>query len=540
MRLQQERFYDVLVVGAGIAGITAAMEAAEAGSTVLLTSGGATFSGSSFYPGTWGLGLIGPEDEGDCADLAATICRVGCGMADPVLVRTFVAGIAPAIEKVRAMGVKLRRADSSAQKEFIPCFDHKHRDWNGIEFDSARRVFSKRMAELGIETLPHSELLELVQRAGRVEGGVFAQGDALHYFGCNALILATGGYGGLYKYRLTTADVTGCGQALALRAGGTLTNMEFLQMMPGYITPAPKTIFNEKTFRFTELKTPAGLPLLGGLVGVSTLLEERSTHGPFTSRLSSKAVDFRLMEAFLADARGVTATYTPALRENPPEFIRTYFDWLREEKHLTPDDPIQLGIFAHAANGGIRIGCDGSAGVPGLFACGEVTGGMHGADRLGGLSTANGLVFGGKAGRGAAAFCKTAPATIARDWDFDPWATEGVSEAGALLQETMFRTAMLLRSEAGLQGALDQIAQLQRGCIRHPATRVADIAGSRRLENQLITATCILQAAQLRRESRGSHNRTDFPAENPAMGAPITVTWAGAPAAHLEEQLSCQ
>ncbi len=246
------------------------------------------------------------------------------------------------------------------------------------------------------------------------------------------------------------------------------------------------------------------------------------------------------MEAFLADARGVTATYTPALRENPPEFIRTYFDWLREEKHLTPDDPIQLGIFAHAANGGIRIGGDGSAGVPGLFACGEVTGGMHGADRLGGLSTANGLVFGGKAGRSGAAFCKTAPPATEDIWDFDSWAAEGVSEATAVLQETMFRSAMLLRSREGLQGALDQIARLQRGCIHHPAARVADIAASRRLESQLITATCILQAAQLRRESRGSHNRTDFPAENPAMGAPITVTWAGAPVAHLEEQLSCQ
>ena len=407
MRLTRTHSCDVLVLGSGIAGITAALTAAEAGRSVILACKGKLFSGSSFYPGTWGLGLVGPADESDEADLAATIEAVGCGMADPAMVRAFVAGIHPAIEQVRSMGVKLRRADNGGQKEYIPCFDHKHRDWNGIEFDSAREIFSRRLKELSVTVLPGCEALELVQTDSRVCGAVVAQGGSLCYLGCKALVLATGGYGGLFKYHLCTADVEGVGQSLALDAGCRLVNMEFMQMMPGYISPAYQTIFNEKTFRFTRLRCPDGRPLLNG--AAKELLTQRSTHGPFTSRLPSKAVDLALFRAFLEDERGVEATYTEEMRSDPPEFVKTYFDWLRESRGLTMEDPIHIGIFAHAANGGIKTDPNAFTGVPGLFAAGEVTGGMHGADRIGGLSTANGLVFGGKAGRSAAEACAETP-----------------------------------------------------------------------------------------------------------------------------------
>ena len=136
MLLSRTKYCDVLVIGSGIAGISAALGAAEAGSSVVLACKGKLFSGSSFYPGTWGLGLIGPAGAEDEADLAAAIQEVGCGMADPEMVQTFVSGISPAVEQVRSMGVKLRRADQEGEKEYIPCFDHKHRDWNGI------RIFS--------------------------------------------------------------------------------------------------------------------------------------------------------------------------------------------------------------------------------------------------------------------------------------------------------------------------------------------------------------------------------------------------------------
>ena len=198
----------------------------------------------------------------------------------------------------------------------------------------------------------------------------------------------------------------GIGHSLALAAGCTLVNMEFMQMMPGYITPAYKTVFNEKVFRFTRFSKADGSPLL--TPEEAELLEIRSTHGPFTARLSSKAVDISLFREFMANERGCVATYCEEMKENPPEFVKVYFDWLLSAKGVSVDDPIHVGIFAHAANGGIRIWPDASTGVPGLFAAGEVTGGMHGADRIGGLSTANGLVVGTIAGESAAVYAHSA------------------------------------------------------------------------------------------------------------------------------------
>lgn len=521
MRLTRTHSCDVLVLGSGIAGITAALTAAEAGRSVILACKGKLFSGSSFYPGTWGLGLVGPADESDEADLAATIEAVGCGMADPAMVRAFVAGIHPAIEQVRSLGVKLRQADNSGQKEYIPCFDHKHRDWNGIEFDSAREIFSRRLKELSVTVLPGCEALELVQTDRRVCGAVVAQGGSLCYLGCKALVLATGGYGGLFKYHLCTADVEGVGQSLALDAGCRLVNMEFMQMMPGYISPAYQTIFNEKTFRFTRLRCPDGRPLLNG--AAKELLTQRSTHGPFTSRLPSKAVDLALFRAFLEDERGVEATYTEEMRSDPPEFVKTYFDWLRESRGLTMEDPIHIGIFAHAANGGIKTDPNAFTGVPGLFAAGEVTGGMHGADRIGGLSTANGLVFGGKAGRSAAEACAGTPEPP-DEYLFHAASSGNVPESLSALREAMFHNAMVIRGEEGLSAALGTVERLCANLSLCPSGDVHAIAQTRRLTGRLHTAEAILKAALLRRESRGAHYRADYPEADPAQAFPIIIS----------------
>lgn len=523
MRLTQDCRCDVLVVGAGIAGISAALEAAALGRRVILISSAQIFSGSSFYPGTWGLGLIGPADDGDRADLAETIQTVGCGMADPVMVRTFVDGIRPAIQRVRDMGVRLRRANQGGEKEYIPCFDHKHRDWNGIEFDSAREVFSRRIEELGIQAVPNCELLELAVSDGAVCGAVIAANGQPCYVGCDALVLATGGYGGIYRYHLCTEDVTGVAQALALKAGCQLVNMEFLQMMSGYLSPAPKTIYNERTFRFTRFHSTDGTELFPDTEQWHSLLEERSTYGPFTSRLPSREVDFAIFRAFLADRHGVSASYSRELREHPPEFVTTYFDWLKEAKGLTMEDTVHLGVFAHAANGGIQIAPDASTGVPGLFACGEVTGGMHGADRIGGLSTANGLVFGGIAGRSAARFH---PISQGPDcWEFDFSAVTDSDSIREELRDLMFQYGMVLRSGHGLGAGLDRLDALQTRLVKTPAQDMRRIIDSRRLEGQLLTARCILLAALLRRESRGAHYREDYPTADASQARPIEIAY---------------
>ena len=522
MKLKQTAGCDVLVLGSGIAGISAALAAAEQGSRVILACKGRLFSGSSFYPGTWGLGLIGPADEEDKADLAASIQRVGCGIPDPEMVDAFVSGIAPAIRRVSDMGVKLRRADKGGEQEYIPCFDHKHRDWNGIEFDSAREVFSRRLDELGVEIFSACEALELVKIENRVCGAVAEKDGALCYLGAKAVVLATGGYGSLFLNHLCTEDVMGSGHALALRAGCKLVNMEFMQMMPGYLTPAPKTIFNEKTFRFTCMKKGDGSPLLGE--NREELLKVRSGHGPFTSRLISREVDFAMFRAFLEDKRGVEVTYSEEMRKNPPEFVKVYFDWLKEQKGVSMDDPIHIAVFAHAANGGIKTAPDASTGVPGLFAAGEVTGGMHGADRIGGLSTANGLVFGTKAGYSAAqAAAKSDPPPECCEFTL----MGGTDAADGLkqLQETMTRSAMIVRTEEGLTQALYEVQELFYRIVGRavPCEEVHPGVETHRMLSRCLTAECILRAALLRTESRGSHYRADFPQQDDGQADPIVI-----------------
>lgn len=389
---------------------------------------------------------------------------------------------------------------------------------------AAREIFSQRLEELGVTILSGRETLELVRADGRVCGAVITDGAELHYLGCKALVLATGGYGSLFRHHLCTSDVEGLGQALALEAGCRLVNMEFMQIMPGYLSPAYQTIFNEKTFRFTDLRRPDGAPLLEG--ETASLLELRATHGPFTARLPSKAVDLAIYRACLEDKRGVRVTYSDEMRHSPPEFVKTYFDWLREARGLTMEDPIQIGMFAHAANGGVWIAPDTSTGVPGLFAAGEVTGGMHGADRIGGLSTANGLVFGGKAGSSAVAAC-TAVQEPPKTCLFKAVAAADCRKVFADLQDTMFHHAMVERDEAGLSAALERVKGLSSALILTPTDNVDEIARTRRRAGQLCTAQCILKAALMRRESRGAHYRADHPCEKPAMARPICVTCQG-------------
>ena len=519
IRLSASVACDVLVLGSGIAGLQAALAAASAGRHVVLASRGPIFSGSSFYPGTWGLGLIGPEQESDRADLAASILEVGRGMADPDLVSSFVDGISPAVESLIRMGVRLKEASAREEREFIPCFDHKHRAWHGLLFQSVREVFTRELERHRVTLLPGLELLELTQSDGRVDGAVLGNAGGLFWIPCGAVVLATGGLGGLYQHRLTTDDVGSSAHFLACQAGAELINLEFMQIMPGYLHPCPKTIFNEKTFRWVRLLDPRGEDILSQIPEAQALLEQRSGHGPFTSRLADREIDLSILRH--QGEAGVTVQYSPALKRHMPEFVATYFQWLASERGVQLDDPVQIGLFAHASNGGLRIDPHGFTGVPGLYAAGEVTGGMHGADRIGGLSTANGLVFGGRAGAAAAESCNP---PSARSWvEFDGWRIPDAERRLFDLRQQMTRHALLLRRREGLEQALIHLRALAGEAVFQPCRTPGECVLSRRVLAQLGTAQCVLMAQLLRQESRGSHYRADFPSEHPALARQIVV-----------------
>lgn len=533
MRLKTELSTDVLVMGAGLAGIMSAISAAEAGAKVCIVSSRRICSGSSFYPGTWGLGLIGPESQEDEEDLVRTILEVGEGMADPDLVRTLVTNISRSISKLKEMGVILKEAENKGEKEFIPCFDHKGRDWHGIVKESAQMVLINRLFELGVKTFPCTEIIDWVKEEGRIVGAVaVSKKKGVVFLSCKALIVASGGMGGLFEYRLNTSDVTGMGQYLALKAGAVLTNLEFIQMMPGFIKPGYKTIYNEKVFRysnFSDFVFGESIFKDWSEKELELRMELRSSHGPFTSRLDSAPVDIMLYNNFLKDKGGVRLTYQERIKKNQPEFVRTYFQWLLEEKHLTMDDPVRIGIFAHASNGGIRINSQGKTGVSGLFACGEVAGGMHGADRLGGLSTANCLVFGTIAGKNAAFWAKNHKRPALEETDSFQTIYEGAEGLIDEVRRINFHCALVVRREnellKGLK-ALEEIKKTMRsGRLWQEKDRKHDLLRSCELKAAVTLSQCLLKAALARRESRGSHYRADYPEKCNAFSYSMDIKW---------------
>lgn len=563
---------DVLVIGGGIAGITAAIEAARAGAATTIACAGPLFGGSSFYPGTWGLGLIGPESEADEADLIATIEDVGCGMADHELVEVFVRGIRPAIAWLEEdLGVPLKRpssAQSASDKTFIPCFDHKRRLWRGITRQTFEAAAQRTLKTLDVNVLERTELMELArlhEDDGAVCGAVFFDhaSASLRTSAASSVILAAGGTGGLFERSLTSADVLSSVHAIAMSAGCELVNIEFMQMMPGLVSPVRGIVFNEKTFRYAIPEDASGI-LPHSEDARADLLEARSSHGPFTCRLDDERVD-RAIDA--AGPSGMPVRFRfPS--NNIPEFVQTFSTWMQQSLNIAPTDELRIAMYAHAANGGIRIDRNAWTGVKGLYACGELTGGMHGADRIGGLSSANGLVFGRIAGKAATRHakqvsCADQPLNHGCTWggtssrrDDAAMPQTRMDEAGTSartverplnasceealgaalnglrmsaaplsaadadhitrdMRHVMGQHAMITRTEDGLNEALADIECLQREVGYHQACRgcvipsESSIARGVRVASQLALAHTMLRAMLNRRESIGSHLRID-------------------------------
>ena len=525
---------DVLVVGAGLAGLRAAYDCASAGLRVVLAVKGGLCSGASFYPLTAGLGSQLAMNEADKPLYMEEVLECGDSLADPELVKVLIDDIDREAPRLTEIGIL---PDIYVNTGRPACFAKRQRKlavwrgWSEIR-GRAREIFA------GLDQLTlmeHCDLLRLIQSDGRIAGALLCDRDEKLYTvhtGC--VILATGGYCGLYKHSLNTPDVCGIGHSVALDAGAELINMEFMQFIPGLTAPRYQTLFNEYSLiHVTAMENDAGEDVLRQWlpadVSAEECLQDRAMHGPFTTADKSWYFDVSIM----ADAirrhseSGVTLHYDEGVFTDKNPYCEKFVPFLLSVGVDLRKENISIAPFAHCANGGIRIDKDGATSVPGLFAAGEAAGGVHGADRHGGLATAASIVFGARSAAAAARYVRAQAAVpefsdeqavaALMDWLDRGSGTVSGEEVQQKIGEILWYRGNVLRSGDALREGIEQLDALQKEYAPLSEKAGSSLRRNVQVFHGLRTAQVLLHAMLSREESRGPHYRADFPERNDAL-----------------------
>lgn len=511
---------DVLVVGTGIAGLTAALGCHPLRVTVLTKARLGT-GGSSPWAQGGVAAAVGPDDAP--ALHAADTLAAGAGLNDPFVVDLLTR---EGPERVRALldlgarfdrdaagGLALGREAAHSRRRIL-----HSRDATGAEIvrtlvEAVRRTPEIRVVEgaFGVDLV--------------VEGGDVMGVWAIHEHGrrvlhlAPAVVLATGGLGRLYLHTTNPREATGDGLAMAARAGARLVDLEFVQFHP------------------TALAAGADpMPLLTeALRGEGAALIDENGHrfmgGEHPDReLAPRDVVARAIWRRLMAGSQVFLDTREAVGNSFPDRFPTVYNLCREHGLDPRVEPIPVAPAAHYHMGGIAVDEAGRTSLPGLWAAGEVTAtGAHGANRLASNSLLEALVFGARVAEDLQARLPAARTPRGSGWgaaDVSPasLASPGDEELTTAVRRLMWERVGLVRDGAGLASALDELERL---AATHPRA-----AGEAR--NLLGVGRLVTAAALARRESRGGHDRTDFPQPDPAWRRRLFLTAAPDGSARLE------
>ena len=398
----------------------------------------------------------------------------------------------------------------------------------------------------------------LTDESGAIAGayGYFRETGDFVLFESPAVVLATGGIGKSFKVTSNSWEYTGDGHALAMRAGGSTLNMEFIQFHPTGMVwpPSVKGILVTESVRGDGgvLTNSEGTRFMFDYIPdvfkdkYATTPEEgdRWYTDPDNNRRPPELLPrdevARAINSEVKAGRGTPhgGVYLAVSSRLPAETIRKKLPSMYHQfKELADVDitavPMEVGPTCHYVMGGVEVEPDtGSAKVPGLFAAGEVSGGMHGSNRLGGNSLSDLLVFGRRAGLGAAEYVESlgesrpqvtdAMVAAAELEALAPFTTEGGENPYTIhseLQESMNDLVGIIRTQAEVEQALERLEGFK--------ARVAHVTvkGGRAfnpgwhlaldLKNMLLVSECVARAALERQESRGGHTREDYPVMSP-------------------------
>jgi succinate dehydrogenase flavoprotein subunit len=411
--------------------------------------------------------------------------------------------------------------------------------------------------ESHIRVFHETTVTELFKADGRIAGAIayYRSTGKFVRFNAPAIVLATGGVGKSYQVTSNSWEYTGDGHALALRAGATLINMEFLQFHPTGMVwpPSVKGILVTESVRGDGgvLRNSEGKRFMFDYIP-DVFKEQYATSEDEGDRWYSDADNNRRPPELLPRdevARAINSEVKAgrgsphggvfldiASRLTPEEIQKRLPSMYHQFKELADVDitkePMEVGPTCHYVMGGVEVDPDTTMSiVPGLFAAGEVAGGMHGSNRLGGNSLSDLLVFGRRAGLGAASYVDALggvrPAVAESDLEdavkraLLPFssATDGGENPFVVqleLQKTMHNLVGIIRKADEMEQALKALQDL---AVR---TRTVSVEGHREfnpgwhlaldLRNMLLVSLCVAKAALERQESRGGHTRDDYPA----------------------------
>ena len=564
-----QRFsYDVLVIGAGGAGLRAAIEAAATGAKVGVVCKSLLGKAHTVMAEGGIAASLGNVDDRDNWRVHFSDTMRGGQYLNNWRMAELHAKEAPeCVRELEAWGALFDRTRDGRilQRNFgghrYPRLAHVG-DRTGLEMI---RTLQDHGIHAGMEVHMECTVLSLLLDSGRVAGacGYDRERGRFHLWQAKAVVLATGGIGRAFKVTSNSWEYTGDGHALAYRAGAELRDMEFVQFHPtGMIWPiSVRGILVTEGVRGEGgvLRNSEGRRFLfddiPDLYKDQTADNEdegwRYTQGDKTAR--------RPPELLTRDhvARCINRE-VKAGRGSPHGGVFLDISWIKErmpkaEEHIKrklpsmyhqfkqladldiTKEPMEVGPTTHYVMGGISVDGDSQMStVPGLFAAGEVAAGLHGANRLGGNSLSDLLVFGRRAGRHAADFAKANGATNVDDQQLQATASEALApfDRGSSgenpyqiqydLQETMQGLVGIVRIENEMQQAIGAIAQLR------ARTERVGIVGNREfnngwhtavdVSNLMIVSEAVTRAAIMRKESRGAQFREDFPNKDPEWG----------------------
>ncbi len=534
---------DVLIVGAGGAGMYSAIAAAREGARVVLLDKNMVGRGGATVMAQMTVAAALAEEEPDrWQDHLADTLAAGRGLCVEALSERLCREAPARMREMDGWGVGWARHGGHIRQVTAP--GHRRRRCCYVDFlktgPAVSATLRKRVSRTdGVTLLSNVAVDDLIARDGAVHGALghsLADGASVTV-SARATVIATGGLTKLFARSSASDNMGGEGYALALRAGAELMDMEFVQFFPiGHLAPR---LVGMDPIMWDPFRYKLGGRLLNGRMEEFIERYGGEDAGRYTTPrdLATYAICREVEAGRASPAGGVWLSFTHLSEATLRDAFGPVIDRLLANGIDLTAHAVEVAPIAHYHMGGIRVDEHMRAGVEGLFGAGEAVGGASGANRLSGNAISEALVFGEVAGREAAQHASSRTHGFrSRDADSllegsrPPSGGDGTSAIALLgeLKALMWRDVGPFRTRAGLDRAIGRIREmtaddLPRVPVPEAAVFANEMADWHELRAALLVAESVAVAARAREESRGAHQREDFPESSAALARNQTV-----------------